>query len=201
MYFAKHKRSEAAGRVLFKRMSERRPEHSRFDWYGKARSRLWAKQPQGLGTVPFLALLIGTFFYTGLSPAGSGTVGSMAAVAIYFFVPVFQNPVVLSVGIIVVLAAGIWSGGVVERALKLQDPGIVVIDEVLGQWIALLTFQYAGNFTYMALAFVFFRIFDVIKVPPSRYFENMRGGTGIMLDDAVAGLYAWLAAHLVMYFF
>jgi phosphatidylglycerophosphatase A len=180
-------------------MSEPLQEESRFDWYTKARSRLWAKRPQGLGTVPPVALLVGTFFYTGLSPVSSGTVGSLAAAAIYYFLPAFQNPVVLIIGIIVVLAAGIWSGGVVERALKSQDPGIVVIDEVLGQWIALLTIQFAGNLTYVILAFLFFRLFDIIKLSPARYFEKMHGGTGIMLDDAVAGIYAWIAAHVAMY--
>ncbi len=99
------------------------------------------------------------------------------------------------------LVAGIWSGGVVERTLKIQDPGIVVIDEVLGQWIALITIQYAGNLKYTIAAFLFFRFFDIIKAPPARFFENMHGGTGIMLDDAVAGVYAWIAAHLVMYLF
>ena len=182
-------------------MSESLQKDSRFDWYAKARSRLWAKRPQGLGTVPPLALLIGTFFYTGLSPVSSGTVGSLAATAIYYFVPAFQNPTVLIIGIIVVLAVGIWSGGVVERALKLQDPGIVVIDEVLGQWIALISIQYAGNLKYTIAAFLFFRFFDIIKAPPARYFEKMHGGTGIMLDDAVAGIYAWIAAHIVMYLF
>jgi phosphatidylglycerophosphatase A len=176
-------------------------KESQFVWYVKARSRLWAKRPQGLGTVPFVALLIGTFFFAGLSPISSGTVGSLAAIAIYYFIPAFQNPAVLVIGIIVALAAGIWSGGVVERALKLQDPGIVVIDEVLGQWIALITIQYAGNLKYTIVAFLFFRFFDIIKAPPARFFENMHGGTGIMLDDAVAGVYAWIAAHLVMYFF
>ena len=171
-----------------------------FEWYTKARSRLWAKRPQGLGNVPPLALLVGTFFYTGLSPISSGTVGSIAAAVIYYFLPVFQNPIVLVIGIIVVLVAGIWSGGVVEKALKLQDPGIVVIDEVLGQWIALLTIKYAGNLKYTIIAFLFFRFFDIIKLSPARYFEKMHGGTGIMLDDAVAGMYAWIAAHIIMYF-
>lgn len=176
-------------------------ETSRFDWYAKARSRLWAKPPHRMDTIPPAALVVGTFFYTGLSPVGSGTVGSLAAAAIYYFIPGFQNPIALAVGCIVVLVAGIWSGGIIERLLDAQDPGIVVIDEVLGQWMALLTLRYAGNIAYVIAAFLFFRIFDVIKPWPARYFDRKHGGTGIMLDDAVAGVYAWIAAHLVMYFF
>jgi phosphatidylglycerophosphatase A len=173
----------------------------RFDWWGKARSRLWSKRSVGLEKVPPGALLIGTFFYTGLSPVGSGTVGSMAAAAIYYFLHGLQNPIALAIACIVVLILGIWSGGVIEHTLKIQDPGIVVIDEVLGQWIALFTIQYAGNLTYIIISFLFFRIFDVLKVPPARYFERREGGVGIMLDDVVAGVYALIAAHLVMLLF
>jgi phosphatidylglycerophosphatase A len=183
--------------------SEERIVHDpgRFDWYGKARSRLWSKRPEGMEKVPPAALLIGTFFYTGLSPVGSGTVGSIAAAVIYYFLHGLQDPVALAIACLVVLVLGVWSGGVIERTLKIQDPGIVVIDEVLGQWIALFTIQYAGNLTYIFLAFLFFRVFDVIKVPPARYFDRKEGGMGIMLDDAVAGIYALIAAHLVMLLF
>ncbi len=172
---------------------------------------MWSPAPEIKG-IPTLPLIAGTFFFTGLSPIASGTVGSLAGVAIYYFVPGFQNPVVLSVGCIVVLVAGIWSGGVIERALGVQDPGIVVIDEVFGQWIALaFGFGYphdpscmhdrscGPDLRFIALAFVFFRIFDVLKPPGARYFERKPGGTGIMLDDGVAGIYAGIAARLCMY--
>ncbi|HEY3876362.1 MAG TPA: phosphatidylglycerophosphatase A [Candidatus Kapabacteria bacterium] len=174
---------------------------SQFDWLSKARSRLWSKRPQNLGKVPTLALLVGTFFYSGLSPVGSGTVGSIVAAAIYYFLHGLQDPIALAIACVVVLVLGIWSGGVVERVLEVQDPGIVVIDEVLGQWMALLTIQFAGNLSYIVVAFLFFRIFDVLKPWPARFFERMHGGTGIMLDDAVAGIYAWIAAHLIMMIF
>ncbi len=173
----------------------------RYDWFAKARSRVWAKPTKGLEKVPSFTLLIGTFFYCGLSPVGSGTVGSLAAAAIYYFWTGLQNPIALAIACIVVLIAGIWSGGAIERTLKLQDPGIVVIDEVLGQWVALFTIQYAGNIFYIVLAFLFFRIFNVIKFPPARFFERREGGVGIMLDDVAAGVYALIAAHLAMLLF
>ena len=182
-------------------ISEPTEDRRTFDWLAKARSRVWSKQPQGLEQVPPAALLAGTFFYTGLSPIGSGTVGSFAAALVYYFWHGLENPFALGLACVVVLIVGVWAGGVIERTLKIQDPGIVVIDEVLGQWIALFTIHYAGNLTYIILAFLFFRIFDVIKVPPARYFERRQGGVGIMLDDVVAGLYALLAAHLVMLLF
>jgi phosphatidylglycerophosphatase A len=166
---------------------------------------VWSPAPETKG-IPFLPLIAGTFFFTGLSPVASGTVGSLAAAAIYYFVPGFQNPAALAIGCIVVLVVGIWSGGVIERALGVQDPGIVVIDEVFGQWIA-LAFGFgcvhdplaSSDLRFVALAFVFFRIFDVLKPPGARYFERKPGGTGIMLDDGVAGIYAGIVSRLCMY--
>lgn len=175
------------------------PKHGRLDWFGKARSRAFVKQGPDLQRAPKLALLVGTWFYTGLSPVASGTVGSAAAALIYYGVPALHSNVALLLASAVVLLVGTWSGEILERALETPDPGIVVIDEVLGQWLALLTFSYAGDVRFLILAFLFFRAFDILKPAPARYFERRPGGLGIMLDDAVAGLYAAIAANLVMY--
>jgi phosphatidylglycerophosphatase A len=172
-----------------------------FDWSSKARSRLWAKAPKNLSQVPPVALLTGTFFYSGLSPVGSGTVGSIVAAALYYFIPALQNQVVLIIACAVVLVAGIWSGNIIERALQKQDPGIVVIDEVLGQWLALFSLRFVGDLRFVLISFLLFRIFDVIKVPPARYFEHRAGGVGIMLDDAVVGIYACVLANVIMTLF
>jgi len=172
-----------------------------FDWSSKARSRLWAKAPKDLSRVPSVALLTGTFFYSGLSPVGSGTVGSIVAAALYYFIPVLQNPVVLLSACGIVLIAGIWSGNIIERSLQTQDPGIVVIDEVLGQWLALFSLRFVGDLRFALISFLLFRIFDVVKVPPARYFEHRSGGVGIMLDDAVAGIYACVLANIIMLLF
>ena len=183
-----------------KRTIEERNRAPKFDWANKARSRLWSPT-RGISSVPKFALLIGTFFYFGLSPVASGTVGSLVAVVLYFFIPGLQNIIILIfVGIIPVYIAGVWSGGVVERALGSKDPGIVVIDEVFGQWVTLsFGVGYESDLRFIILAFIFFRIFDVLKPPGARYFERKDGGTGIMLDDGVAGIYAGIAARLVMY--
>lgn len=168
-------------------------------WLVKARSRAFVKNRADLTEVPLVALVLATFFFTGISPVASGTVGSLVAALLYWLIPALHGWVVLSIAIVIVLVLGIWSSGVVERAMKLQDPGIVVIDEVLGQWIALLSLSYAGNPVFILIAFLAFRFFDIIKLWPARYFERMHGGSGIMLDDAVAGVYANIAAHLAMY--
>lgn len=174
-------------------------EVDRADWVAKARSRLYVRKRAELASVPTIPLLISTFFYVGLSPVASGTVGSLVAALLYLVLPGLHNVIALIVAISVVLVAGTWSSSVVERRLKVQDPGIIVIDEVLGQWIALVTIGYAGDPVYVAFAFLAFRFFDIVKVWPARVFERMHGGVGVMLDDAVAGVYAWIAAHLAMY--
>jgi phosphatidylglycerophosphatase A len=76
------------------------------------------------------------------------------------------------------------------------DPSIVVIDEIVGVWIALWMLPY--SFVVIALAFVAFRAFDIVKPPPARQLERIPNGWGIMLDDVAAGLYANLAVRAVL---
>ena len=173
--------------------------NDRMNWLAKARSRAFVKNRVDLAGVPVVPLTIATFFFTGLSPVASGTVGSLVAALLYWLVTPLQHWAVLAVAIVIVLVVGVWSSSIVERAMNVQDPGIIVIDEVLGQWIALFSLSYAGNPAFIILAFLAFRFFDIVKIWPARYFERMHGGTGVMLDDAVAGVYANIAAHLAMF--
>lgn len=172
-----------------------------FDWFTKARSRLWARTPN-LDTVPRLQLFIGTFGFAGLSPISSGTVGSFVALILYYIFPPLQHPVSLIIACVIVLILGTKASDVIERALNVQDPGIVVIDEVLGQWVALLFIppEYNHIASIVFIAFLLFRLFDIVKVPPARYFERRPGGLGIMLDDVVAGIYANIGTHIAIHF-
>ena len=103
---------------------------------------------------------------------------------------------------IVLLVPGIWSADVVARATGKKDPGLVVIDEVIGQWITI-----AGavtlNWKSWVLAFALFRIFDIWKPPPVRQLERLRGGLGIVADDVMAGIYGaiviFIAGRLHLY--
>lgn len=167
----------------------------------KARSRLWSPSVAKVRGVPPIVLAIATFGFVGLSPFASGTFGSLAAIAIYYFIPIFQNNWMLLAGSIVTLVAGAVSADVIELRTGEHDPGVVVIDEVLGQWIALLTLSYHADMIFIIAAFLLFRFFDIIKPYPARIFERSTGGTSIMLDDAVAGVYACIAANLVTYAF
>jgi phosphatidylglycerophosphatase A len=140
-----------------------------------------------------LARLIATWFYCGYAPVGPGTVGSAAAVLIAWFLHTYASQPAMSFAVFGVVLAipGIWAAGVTARAIHSKDPGIVVVDEVVGQWITL-----AGatdlNWRSWLVAFCLFRIFDIWKPPPVRQLEKLPGGLGIVADDAMAGVYAAL---------
>jgi phosphatidylglycerophosphatase A len=88
------------------------------------------------------------------------------------------------------LAVGVPAATIVERECGREDPGHVVIDEVCGQWIALVHARV--DMAHVVAAFLLFRIFDIFKPWPVRRFENLPKGWGIMLDDVAAGVYALL---------
>ena len=144
-----------------------------------------------------LALLVASFGYVGFFPFAPGTAGSLAALALFAVVrwvgvPAFEVGVILAI-----LVIGIWSANGAERALGRKDPGQVVIDEVLGMLItlALLPVSLTGVF----VGFMLFRVFDVVKPYPTGRLEHLPGGYGIMLDDAMAGVYSYLVLRVCMW--
>jgi phosphatidylglycerophosphatase A len=89
---------------------------------------------------------------------------------------------------VLLLAPGIWAADVFARRAGKKDPGQVVVDEVIGQWIT-LSAAITLNWKSWLLAFVLFRAFDIWKPPPVRQLESLPGGTGIVMDDVMAGVY------------
>jgi phosphatidylglycerophosphatase A len=147
----------------------------------------------------------GTFFGAGLLKPGPGTYGSIAAVLLWFGAAhlLHPAPVALAIGTaIAALAAtsiGIPAATIVARESGREDPGHVVIDEVAGQLIALIAIP--ADWRHAALSLLLFRLFDILKPPPIRQFERLPGGTGIMLDDVAAGVFALLLAQILHVFF
>jgi phosphatidylglycerophosphatase A len=143
-----------------------------------------------------IAMAVATAGYVGYFPIASGTAGSLAGLVVFAFVRWVGVPAFELAMIAVVLVLGIWSASVAERTLKLKDPGPVVIDEVLGMLmtLALLPLSMTG----VLVGFVLFRLFDVIKPFPAARLEALHGGMGIMLDDAVAGLYAYVSLRVLV---
>jgi phosphatidylglycerophosphatase A len=100
--------------------------------------------------------------------------------------------------VVVTIALGIPAATLAARASRLKDPQFVVIDEVAGQWIALLFAPVAWK-TVLA-GFILFRAFDIVKPPPVRQLERLPDGTGIVVDDVAAGSYALLVLQLLLHF-
>lgn len=136
--------------------------------------------------------VIATFAGVGYAPI-SGTAGSIAAAAIWWLIPWDASAQALVCAAVLIL--GVWAAqGVASRA-KDEDPSIVVIDEVLGMWLALWALP--KTWIILGLALVFFRIFDIIKPPPIRQLEQLPGGWGIVLDDVAAGALARIVVGLI----
>ena len=141
---------------------------------------------------------IASGFGSGLSPFASGTVGSAAALIPWFGLRLLDWP--LYVGIVAfAFAIGVWASGVVIAKLRIEDPGVVVWDEFVGQWITLLPLVVAPRaWPWVAVGFVLFRIFDVWKPWPASWADrSVKGGFGAMLDDVIAGAYGAIALALL----
>lgn len=146
-----------------------------------------------------LATLIATWFGCGLAPAAPGTAGSLGALAVALFVEHHHRwgPLGWGAFALAMTPIGIWAAGRYAGSRGLKDPGAVVVDEVLGQWLTLAGAAQLGGWKPWLAAFVLFRLFDIAKPFPVRRLESLPGGTGIVLDDLGAGLYAALSMLLL----
>ena len=148
-----------------------------------------------------LAVLLATWFGCGYFPWGPGTVGSLAGVLIAVLVERYfglGRPALLIL-IAALLWPAIWASTRTARRLNREDPGLIVVDEVLGQWVTLL--GAAGrNWKVFFAGFILFRLFDIWKPWPVRNFEKQPDGTGIVMDDLAAGLYAALILYIGEFF-
>jgi phosphatidylglycerophosphatase A len=151
---------------------------------------------------PIWATVTATFFGIGRLRPGPGTWASLAAALIWLglsrIVPgSMQTPVLGAMAALAVLV-GIPAATAVSRAHASKDPQFVVIDEVAGQWITFLLAPVAWK-TLLA-GFILFRGFDIVKPPPVRQLERLPEGTGIVLDDVAAGIYALIVMQLLLHF-
>jgi phosphatidylglycerophosphatase A len=136
-----------------------------------------------------IAGLIATCLGVGRSPVAPGTAGSLVALPLGWALVRLGGSAALLAGILLVTIVGIWAAGRYAAETGMDDPGSVVIDEVAGQWIALLAVPLAP--LPYALAFVAFRFFDILKPWPVSWADRkLPGGLGIMADDVLAGVYA-----------
>jgi phosphatidylglycerophosphatase A len=161
-----------------------------------------AGQSDSRSKAPFWATLLATFFGAGRLKPGPGTWGSLATVMLWALaslrIPVADRAWAIIIAAAVVTLIGIPAATQVARASASKDPQFVVIDEVAGQLVTLIAVPLAWK-TLLA-GFILFRVFDIWKPFPIRRLERLPEGTGIMMDDLGAGLYALAIMHLLLHF-
>jgi phosphatidylglycerophosphatase A len=153
--------------------------------------------PGDRGPAPRLALAWATFFGAGYVPVAPGTAGTIAALPLWWLLSHLPWPLYL-IATAAVAVTGMAAAQRAGRYYGVADSGHIVIDEVAGY---LMTMFLLPRGWLPALAgFAFFRLFDVLKPPPARFFDRdprWKNGAGVVLDDVAAGVWAWAATWLV----
>ncbi len=137
-----------------------------------------------------IAGIFSTFFGAGFFPIAPGTFASFEAALIYRFAGWKLAPLPYLLVLAGVFLAGVAAADIQTRVMKQKDPRPVVIDEVVGQGIAL--FLAPTGWVWIAAGFFLFRLFDIFKPGPIRLLERLPGGWGIMADDVLAGVFSAL---------
>lgn len=144
--------------------------------------------------VPFIPMLIATGFGSGFSPVAPGTAGALLALLLWLGMSFLVSPMLLLwttvIWILLFTVLGVWATDQVEPFWG-EDPSRVVVDEMVGTWLALLAAP-AGHVWYALGAFALFRFFDILKPLGIRRMENLPGGIGVMMDDILSGVYGFI---------
>jgi len=140
---------------------------------------------------------IATGFGAGYLPKAPGTWGSLLALPLHYFLrQLVPNHYALALGAIFFIA--VITAGQAEKILDRKDPGVVVIDEVIGMLITLIAAP--NNPLIWLLGFLIFRFFDIFKPYPIRLIDQrVNGGMGIVLDDVLAGVYSLIVLQIFCY--
>ena len=152
--------------------------------------------------------LISSFFYVGFLRPAPGTWGSIVGIILAYIVLKIVTFVTFCLLLLFVILIGFWSTKkYVEKSSKKSDPAEVVVDEVIGQWIAVLPIGYMiqlpeinveGLWFVWIWAFVSFRFFDIIKLGLVGWADNLGGALGVILDDILAGIAAGFTVAVVL---
>ncbi|MEM9579704.1 MAG: phosphatidylglycerophosphatase A [Pseudomonadota bacterium] len=152
------------------------------------------------------AKIIGTVCYVGYLKPAPGTWGSLAALPLAYAIAQVGTPWLLLAAIPLLYAGGVWATAEMTKGSDNHDPSEIVVDEVVGQWIALLPVVFGAQMmgaNLLALwpgwiaAFVLFRLFDITKPGPIGAADRRGDATGVMLDDVIAGIFAAVGVVLL----
>jgi phosphatidylglycerophosphatase A len=144
-------------------------------------------------------LLLATGFGVGYSPVAPGTLGTLIAIPIYYFVSEIPSPI-YKITLIAFLFLSVWISENAERFFRKKDDQRIVIDEVIGFLITMLWVP--KTVLFVIIGFFLFRFFDILKPFPIRRLEKgFKRGFGVVLDDVVAGVYANIILQIISSYF
>jgi phosphatidylglycerophosphatase A len=144
-------------------------------------------------------LLLATGFGVGYSPVAPGTLGTLVAIPIYYFLSEIPSPL-YEITLIGFFFLSVWISEKAEIFFGKKDDQRIVIDEIVGFLITMLWIL--KTIRFIIIGFFLFRFFDILKPFPIRRIERkFKGGFGVVLDDVVAGIYANIILHIASYYF
>ena len=143
-------------------------------------------------------LILATGFGVGYSPVAPGTLGTLVAIPIYYFLSEIPSPL-YEITLIGFIFLSVWISEKAEIFFVKKDDQRIVIDEIVGFLITMLWIPKTTRF--IIIGFILFRFFDILKPIPIRRLEKgLKGGYGVVLDDVAAGAYANIILHLIYLF-
>ena len=145
------------------------------------------------------AIAVASLGYVGFFPVAPGSLASAIAAGLYYRVDLLHHNVVLALSCVFFLVVGIKAVASVLEATGESDPSFVVIDELVGQWVALFSLAHQGEGMFVVISLLFFRIFDIAKPYPVMVVQRGKSAVHVILDDLLAGIYANLFAHLCLW--
>ena len=149
----------------------------------------------------FLSFAVASGFGVGYFPFASGTAGSAAIIPFAFIASYFWGFWAIPVLAVIFWIAGTFATREVLKYTK-HDPSLVVVDEFVGQLIAIIPIATSMVWWHWMVAFFMFRFFDIIKPFPANYFdEKVLNSHGVMIDDVSAGIYAAMATGVIIWLF
>jgi len=157
-----------------------------------------------------MSKLIATFFYVGYLKPAPGTWGSLAALPAAYVIMSWAGFWGLIFVAIITYGIGYWATLQETKGADNHDPSEIVIDEVVGQWVALFPVAYGANMMSVSLltlwpgwiaAFVLFRLFDITKPGPVGWADKRDDATGVMMDDVIAGVLAAVGVVILAWLF
>jgi len=137
----------------------------------------------------FSVRFLASGFFSGHIPFAPGTMGTLVAIPLYLLLVNVLQGWLYAGAVVVLTLVAIWISGLAEKIYARKDPPQVVIDEIAGFMLTMTAVPPSAM--YIIMGFILFRLFDILKPQPAGWInDRMRGGSGIVLDDIVAGLYA-----------